>query len=139
MINKFEEILKELSVQLQIELHIDHNGACLIDFDEKIKVQLELDQSEENLIVFCSIAPITPGKFKENVFIDALKENDKFPYIATFAYLEKENSLVMFEYLYFPDLKADILASYISTFSEIALLYHDALIHGQIAPALKLI
>jgi hypothetical protein len=137
MIDKFEELLKELSIQLEIQLHLDKNGACTIFFDEKIKVQLELDKNLENLIVFCSINSITPGKFRENVLLEALKENDKFPYIATFAFFERESSLAMFNFLNFSSLSAQMLSSYLTLFVDLAILYQDALSHGQTSPILK--
>lgn len=137
MRDKFDELLKELSIQLDIELHLDHNGACLIDFDEKVKVQLELDKSLENLIVFSSLCQIPPGKFRENVLCDALKENDKFPYIATFSFFEKESSLVLFNFLSFANINAEILSSYLTTFVDLAYLYQDAISHGQTSPILK--
>lgn len=137
MVDKFAELLKELSVHLGTELHIDHNGSCLVVFDDKIKVQLELDKDLENLIVFSSLCTIPPGKFRENVLTDALKENDKFPFIATFSYLEKENSLAMFNFLYFAELHIESLISYLTTFVELATLYQDTLLHGQTSPILK--
>ncbi len=137
MLDKFEELLKELSIQLGTELHIDKNGACLIFFEEKVKVQLELDKNLENLIVFCAICTISPGKFRENVLSNALKENNTFPYIATFAYFERESSLCMFNYLYFANLNAQMLSSYLLTFVDLASLYQDAISHGQSSPILK--
>ncbi len=137
MINKFEELLKDLSIQLNTELHVDKHGACLINFDEKIKVQLELDKSSQNLIVFSPICQLPPGKFRENVFLDALKENNKFPYIATFSYFEKENSLAIFNFFHLNSLKSQMLASYLTIFVDLVKLYQDAILHGQTSPILK--
>lgn len=137
MVDKFEELLQALSVQLDAELHVDQKGACLIAFDENIKVHLELDKSLENLIIFCLVSAIPPGKFRENVLTDALKENNKFPYIAAFAYYEKENSLAMFNFFHFDSLKAEMLSSYLAAFVDLTALYQDALSRGQTSPILK--
>ncbi|EKE03255.1 MAG: hypothetical protein ACD_20C00227G0001 [uncultured bacterium] len=137
MAGKFEELLKELSVQLDSEFSIDQNKGCLIAFDENIKVQLELDENQEYLIVFSIISAVPPGKFRENVLLSALKENDKFPYVAAFGYLEKENSLAMFNFLYLDSLNIDILTSYLAAFVDLAALYQNDLLHGQTSPILK--
>jgi len=137
MLDKFEELLKELSTELDTKLHLDENRACMLSFDEKINVQLELDKDLENLLVFCCICTLPPGRFRENVFLEALKENDKFPYIATFAYFEKENSLAMYNFLYVANLNVEILSSYLKTFVDLAFLYYEAISRGQTSPILK--
>lgn len=137
MSDKFEEMLKGLSILLDTKFHIDKNRACSIIFDEKIILQLELDENLENLIVFSSVCPLAPGKFRENVFLEALKENNKFPYIAIFAYYEADNSLAMCNYLPFDTLNPEILSSYLSTFIDLAFLYQEAISRGQTSPILK--
>jgi hypothetical protein len=134
MIDKFEEILKELSIELTTPLHVDENNACLIVFDEKINVQLELDETLENLIIFSLIYSLPPGKYRENVLLEALKENDKFPYIAVFAYFEPENSLALFNILNLSNLNSKTLVSYLLAFRDLALIYQNSLIHGQTSP-----
>jgi len=137
MIDKFEEILKELSIELKTPLHVDENNACMIVFEDKINVQLELDETLENIIIFSLIYPLAPGKYRENVLLEALKENDKFPYIAVFGYYEPEDSLALFNILNLSNLTSQILTSYLLTFVDLALIYQDSLIHGQSSPILK--
>jgi len=137
MKNKFEDLLVDLSELLDTELLADSNNACSIIFDETLEVQLELDESEENLIVYSSICPVPPGKFRENVLLQALKENDKFPFIGILGYYEAETSLCLFNYLYFDDMTPDLLSSYLSLFVEYAFLYREAISKGQTTPSLK--
>ncbi len=134
MKSKFQSLLLGLSevLKLDIDLHIDKNGACSILFDESIIVQLELDETSENLIVFSSIAEIPAGKYREKVLLAALKANNQFPYIAIFSYFEPEASLAMHNFLNFSTLTADILASYLTTFVDLAIKYKKAIESGQI-------
>lgn len=132
MRSKFQELLFDLSekLDLDLDLHVDKNRACSILFED-IEVQLELDESSENLIVFSSIAEILAGKYREKVLLDALKANNEFPYIAIFSYFEIDASLSMHNFLSFEHLNADILSSYLTTFVELAKKYKKAITSGQ--------
>lgn len=132
MRSKFQELLIDLSEKLDLDtdLLVDKNRACSILFDN-IEVQLELDQSSENLIIFSSIAEIPAGKYREKVLLDALKANNQFPYISIFSYFEPDASLSMHNFLDFTTLNADILESFLSTFVELAQKYKTALERGQ--------
>ncbi|NGX34112.1 MAG: hypothetical protein K1060chlam1_00461 [Candidatus Anoxychlamydiales bacterium] len=132
MRSKFQELLLDLSekLDLDIDLLVDKNRACSILFDN-VEVQLELDQNADNLIIFSSIAELPAGKYREKVLLDALKANDQFPYIATFSYFELDASLSMHNFLNFASLNADILASYLATFVELAKKYKKAVERGQ--------
>jgi hypothetical protein len=136
MIDKFESLLKLLSNKFNTDLKIDQNQSCLISFDDTVNVQFELDEALENLIIFSPIAQLPPGKFRENVLLNALKENDKFPYLAVFGYLEKTNSLAIYNLLNFSSLDNETLYSFINAFVELAFLYHDAVLQGNSSPLL---
>lgn len=137
MQDKFKDLIKDLADLLMQDLYVDKNGACVIVYDDVIKVQLELDKSSQNLIVFSSVSPLPPGKFRENVLLDALKENEKFPYIAIFSFFEPDSSLALHNFLDFANLKADVLASYLSTFVELCFLYRNAINSGQTSPVIR--
>ena len=132
MKSKFQELLFDLSekLDLDLDLHVDKNRACSILFDNVV-VQLELDESSDNLIVFSSIAEIPAGKYREKVLLNALKANNEFPYIAILSYFEIDASLSMHNFLDFATLNADILSSYLTTFVEFARKYKKAIETGQ--------
>ena len=137
MRTKFEELIKNLAIQLDTTLIVDENDACLIVFDEKIEVQIELDQEEEKIIIFSSIALLPAGKFRENVLLETLKENDKFPFLGIFGYLEKENSLTYHHLFEISQVDEKILSSFITSFVERALLWKDAIEQGRSAPVIE--
>jgi len=134
MLSKFEQLLQELSDKIDISLKVDDNEACAILYDEKITVQLEMDNDEENILVTCSIIELPPGKFRENVLKEALKENNKYPYLASFGYFYDDNCLAAFNYLNFANLNAQILFDYLNVFSEMCFTYHEAITNGQVSP-----
>ncbi|NGX28842.1 MAG: hypothetical protein K940chlam1_01030 [Candidatus Anoxychlamydiales bacterium] len=137
MQNKFQDLIESLADHLSQDLYVDKNGACVIVFDDVIKVQLELDQTSQNLIVFSSVCELPPGKFREKVLLDALKANDKFPYVAILSFFEPDSSLALHNFLDFRSLKVDVLASYLSTFVELCFLYKDAINSGQTSPVIR--
>lgn len=137
MQDKFKDLIEELSKILSEDLYVDKNHACVIVYDDVLKVQLELDESGQNLIVFSSIIALTPGKFRENVLLGALKANNEFPYVAIFSFFEPDSSLALHNFLDFSSLKAEVLASYLSTFVEICFLYRNAINANQSTPIIR--
>jgi len=138
MNDNFEKILIKISEHYAIDLHPDKNNACAIRCDDKITVQLEMDKDEENLLIFCAIASIPAGTYRKNIFIQALQENDRFPYIAKFGYFEEENSLAIYIFFDFIKMKIEVLLDYLSIFVDLAILYYDAIEKGNLLPDNKL-
>jgi len=137
MQDKFSDFIKDLADLLSEDLYVDKNQACVIVYDDVIQVQLELDQLSQNLIVFSSVCTVPPGKFRENVLLDALKENDKFPCVATLSFFEPDSSLALHNFFDFLSLDANILVSYLSTFVDLCFLYRQAINSGQTSPIIR--
>ncbi len=118
MTDRFEELLKELGVQLGISLHPDHKGACKLVFNDTLHVQLECDAHQENLLLATFICDIPPGKFRENILKDALKANSPFPKNGTLSYSERNNKLTLFTSIRFGTLTGHKLAEILSLFVD---------------------
>jgi hypothetical protein len=111
--DRFEELLKELSIELGATFHPDKRGACKIRINETLDVQIECDPSQEKLLVATFIYEIPPGKFRENILKDALKSNAPFPINGTLSYSERNNQLALFSFLNLPNLNGKTLAEFI--------------------------
>jgi hypothetical protein len=118
MIDRFEELLRELSVEYGVTLHPDRKGACKLKINEALQVQIECDAHQENLLVATFICDIPPGKFRENILRDALKTNGPFPKNGTLAYSDRNNKLVLFSYLRMQNLTGKKLAEFLSAFVD---------------------
>jgi hypothetical protein len=114
MIDRFEELLKELGIALSIALHPDRLGACKLRIGDECHVQLECDAHQENLLIATFICDVPPGKFRENILKDALKSNGPFPKNGTLAYSERNNKLVLFSYLRISNLHGSTLAEFLN-------------------------
>lgn len=118
MIDRFEELLKELGAELGIPLHPDRIGACHLRTIEDLQIQLEVDAGQENLLVASFICDLAPGKFRENILKDALKCNGPIPRNGTLAYSERNNKLVLFSYLKLSSLNGRKLAEFLNPFID---------------------
>ncbi len=134
--DKFDNLLFELGKILDVELYPDQNRACLLVINNAYRVQLELDKYEENLLFGALIAEIPPGKFRENVLKDALKYNAIAPpkRIGTLGYIDKINTLSLFDFLPIHDLNAQKVSEHLGRFMDQLILWIDALKSNQTSP-----
>lgn len=118
MIDRFEELLHELSDEYNIALHPDKKGACKLKINEAFHIQMECDVHQEHLLVATFICDIPPGKYRENILKDALKANGSFPKNGTLAYSDRNNKLVLFSYLQMSNLTGKKLAEFLVSFLD---------------------
>lgn len=131
MIDRFEELLRELSVQLDTTLHLDKIGACSLKIDEQFHVQIECDPHQERVLIATFICELPPGKFRENILKDALKANHPFPQNGTLAYSDRNNQLALFSYLPFTNLTGRKLSEFLNAFVEKTGQWRSAVDAGQ--------
>ena len=115
--DRFQELLNELSIQLGTSLHPDKRGACRLKMNE-LHIQLECDPKQENLLVATFICELPPGKLRENILRDALKTNGPFPKNGTLAYSDRHNKLTLFTYLHLASLTGQKLAEFLFEFLD---------------------
>lgn len=118
MVDRFEELLRELGEQFGVPLHADKKGACKLRINEQFYVQLEYMPHQEKLLLACFICEVPPGKYRENILKDALKANGPFPINGTLAYSERNNKLVLFSYLPMITLTGQKLADHLTLFVD---------------------
>lgn len=114
--DRFEEILSELGNLLGTTLHPDKRGACKLNVNDILHVQIEMQPEKERLLLACMICEIPPGKFRENILKDALRANWPFPVHGTLSYSEKNNKLCLFEFLSLENLSGQKLLDNLNAF-----------------------
>ncbi len=134
----FQEILWDLGEIIELPLHVDKQHACTILFDEKLPIQIEMDPYGNTLIIAAFVSELPPGSFRELVLKESLKANASYHSFGTFAYVEKNNMLVLHQFLLAKDLNGQKLAEFLELFIEEALLWQEAIASGQAAPRLYL-
>lgn len=135
MMTPFEELLEKLSKTLSLPLAPDQNRACAIQIKKNITVQLQMDSTEEKLLIGCKIIELPPGKFRENVLKETLKANGlPDPRIGTFAYIEQINHLFLFQYYPIEILSGERLSSLLGPFIQMAESWKEAISTGKAGP-----
>lgn len=130
----FESLLDELSKALNIpDLHPDQNKACLIKFKTNLRVQVEMDSGQENVLIASTLGTLQDGRYKENILREALKANGlPGPLHGILAYSTKTGHLILFEYLPTKELTGDKIADAIAPFSEKALRWKNAIENNEV-------
>jgi Tir chaperone protein (CesT) family len=131
----FGTLLAELGPLIEAaDLHPDRNNSCLITLQSGIQIQLELDKSGQFLILGSDLGSILQqGKYRENLFQEALKANDlPYPTHGILAYSKKTDHLVLFEKINIRDLTGEKIAAQVTPFLEKAALWSDALKRSEV-------
>ncbi len=135
MMDRFEQILTELSVQLGISLHPDKHRACKLKINDNIHVQIECDLQKEAILVAAFIVEIPAGKFCEEILKEALKANDQVPRLATLAFSERNRNLALYTYIPFIEISGEKLASFLAEFIKIVEEWRAAILSGRPTPS----
>ena len=119
MIDRFEELIRELGQFLGLLLYVDQNHACMLKVHDDVQIQLQLDVAQENFLMASFAIEVPPGKFRENVLKEALKTNAlPDPRPAVLSYLSQNNQLVLHQSLPLAILNGERLAGYFGAFLE---------------------
>jgi hypothetical protein len=131
----FYDLIKELGDLLGEEIEPENNQACNLRINQKVKVQIEVSNNEESLMLISLISELPPGKFRETVLKDILKANffaeEK---VGILSYTLKENSLVLFQTINTHALDAEELKNHLQKFSQRAINWYDSIESGALAP-----
>lgn len=134
MREQLQELLDELSDLVHTPLYADTVDTCHILINKKLHVQIKIDKGEDKLLIASVLCPLPPGKFRENVLFEALRDNSIFPRIGSFGYSERHNQLVLFAYLPLEKLNGKELYTYLSLFTDRGILWKNAIENGESAP-----
>ncbi len=132
--NLFSEILEILSKHLDMRLEPDTDSTCVLLINETFEVHIELF-SDEHILFASFLYDIPPGKFREEVMMEALKANSLFPSYVTFAYNELNNHLTLFQLLPIRDITGEILSLHAGQFIEIATEWIESIKQGRLPPS----
>ena len=131
--DKFGNLLQELGQILKAKLEPDKNGACLLRFKNGLQVQLELGSRGENLMLVCDLGELSQGRYRENIFREALKANGlPPPRSGIFAYGKKTESLVLYDQLLLEELSGQKLADFLRSFTQKAELWKTSIARGEV-------
>lgn len=128
----FANLLADLSALIDVPLYPDSKRACRLSINSQLHIQIEEREEKDRILVATMICEIPPGKFRETVLRETLKENALYPRLGTFAYSDRNNKLVLYSYVYYIDLTGENFADFLETFIEKAFTWKTAVETGQL-------
>ena len=129
--SQFQDLLEETSEALSIPFHAEKGRFCQLRVDEKLHVQLLFEEERSRILIGTFLGEVAAGRFREDVFIAALKMNDVFPRIGTFAYVERNNQIALFTHMPLP-IQNSLFISFLMQFIDYAEVWRSALERGRI-------
>lgn len=132
----FGTLLQELAQALHLpSLQPDANNSCILKFKGEVIVQIEIDRSNQSLVIGSDLGSIPAGRYRENIFTEALKANGMpLPRYGIFAYSKQSDHLVIFDALPIRDLTGTKVADFLPLFVQKARIWKTALERGDIPP-----
>ena len=130
----FSSILAEIGQALGVSnLHPDQTNSCLIKFPSGVSIQINMDGRGEALIIGSELGIVQPGRYRENVFREALKANGMPPPLnGILAFSKKADKLILFEKVPIKDFHIEIIRMMMPDFLEKAKTWRDALARGDV-------
>lgn len=131
--DRFGSLMEELGKLMKTKLVPDKNNACLMMFKSGLKLQIELDASSERVMLASELGELPSGRYRENIFREALKANGlPPPHVGLFAFSKKKENLVIFDMLDLRDLTAGALFDFIVPFMQKAELWRSTISRGEV-------
>lgn len=109
-VGTFEQILEDLGDSLGLSgLKPDSNSACQLVLPTGLSLQLELDETQENLLLYVDMGEVPPGSFRERLFEAALKDNGSAnSNVGVIAYNPETNKMLLWKFIPVTTPSADI-------------------------------
>lgn len=132
MTDPLTELLHSLGTIFNLSLKPDIYQSCSLEVPP-LQIQLQLDATQEHLLLFTKVAQLPPGKFRETVLTEALKANDlNDPRPGIFSYVAATNHLCLYQRYPLFILNGDRLAGLFGSFYDLGVEWNKAILSGQI-------
>ena len=135
MIDAFNDLIVKLGASFGKTLHLDHNHACALRVQNKFTVQIQLDREQEHVLLAAFIKELPPGKYRENVFCEALKTNHLADPRPTLSFVPMKTSLTLHQKVLFAHLDPLLLEGILAVFIDTAKAWYEAISRGETSPA----
>jgi len=130
---RFEILLNDLGKILKIGLKPDSNNACLLRFNDGLEIHMEPGERNQLLHIVSNLGEVPQGKYRENLFREALKANGlPPPKNGIFAYGKKTEALLLTLIIPLDTLTGQKLADLLNAFIPKAKLWREAVTSGRV-------
>lgn len=116
--DRFAILIDDLGGLIDVPLHVDSHRTCVLVVDHKLHVHIKEEENKDRLLVATFVSEVPPGKFRENILKESLKENDSFPRLGTFSYSDRNNQLAFCSHISLANLDGHKFADFLEKFLE---------------------
>lgn len=132
--NPFEILIRDLGSVMALDLNADNHLSCRIFFSEEDPtIQIDLDTDADRILIGSELGNLSAGIYRERIFTQALLANGtaQSPR-GILAFSEKNDTLVLFQFLKIDLLTGEKLYKFLQQFLEHARVWKMALARGDI-------
>ncbi len=133
---QLEIILEELgrsSLIAMASLRPNDKNTCVIPLPDGMKIQVEMDKYEKNLIIGCILGEVEAGHYRNSLFQAALIANGlPYPRYGVLAYGKSNHKLVLHDTISMYELNGEKVAEYLGFFLEKARTWKQAIEGGNV-------
>ncbi|MGR3951672.1 MAG: CesT family type III secretion system chaperone [Chlamydia sp.] len=131
--DRFSAILEELSSNIEIDVQPDQNNSCCIRYPDGMLLTLEPASGDDILYIVIEIATVPKGRYRENIFREALKANGlPAPRTGIFCYGHVKDMLLLYDALCLDELNGIRLLEIMNMMLEQARLWKSSIERGEI-------
>ena len=130
--------LKETALMTNLVSALDYirlnsYNSCVIPLPGGLKLRLELDKYEKNVLIGCVLGNLPPSVYRQKLFAEALKANGlPPPHFGIFGFSNHTSDLLLFQYLDLRNLTGQRLAEFLTPFLEKAKEWKEAIDNGNV-------
>lgn len=129
----FEALLQEIGTAFHVSLKPDSNNSCLFKTPNGISIQMEIDRRQDCYIIGCDLGPIPKGRYREELFREALRTNGAPPpQYGIFAYSKNLDHFILHARLPLKEITGEKIVAVITPFLEKASIWKSAISKGEI-------
>lgn len=133
MTSPFESLISDLGAQMDINLKPDAHESCKLMFAGNVAIQIDLTPNADSVLIGCELGKINPGSYREKIMKQALRVNGlSIQPRGVLAFSEKNDALILFQYLPLSNLTGETLNAFLQLFVEHARIWQEALKVGEI-------
>ncbi len=131
--DRFGALLQELGAVLSMKLEPDSHNCCLIRYPDGVELRMQPTAMGDELYVVVEIGNPGQGRYRENIFREALKSNGlPPPRVGIFCYSKVKDFLLLYDAYPFQEINGQRLSEIIKALLERARLWKDAISRGEI-------
>lgn len=132
--NQFGAIIQELGKTLGYDINRNIEDSCTLPLPNGINIQMEIDDRKNCFVLGTEIGSVSAGRYREDVFREALLYNGMEKRVGTFGYSEITNTLILFKELPLRELNGEKVAAVLKPLGEKASAWKKAITRGELPP-----